>query len=223
MSVFPPANFAFRQFTAQAPLAPVKAVACKGFDGQSDRQAGALPHSAPSSLNRNPFPRLRAGNPLSRPVFSGPALPVRQSAADGGITRNFPFQIIADALSCQAIITLNRGSASSCSRKTSLSPFFWQPALPAACQRPRNAVWPVPLSAPQSRMQPTATWSPARPLARLRARPLAASNWACRPANPAIDLTAAPQRRGPAPTPRPFRVATRSGLFAYQSVPARTD
>ncbi len=227
MSVFLPATSRFRQSAAQALGLPGFAVAFGGQGRSFGRRFGAGIGPRPSLPNRFPSPNCRPGVSTVGPGFCH-----RQSLAYGRIGGFFPFYPVANALSSRSIKTLTRGSLS-CSTPNFLQPFWSpQPCL-AACQRPHSAALPVPLSARPLPMPPMKTWLPAPPLARLLARPPVASNWACRPANPATKRPAAPRRglslnpaarkRGPDLTPRPFRASARGGLFACQSVPARTD
>lgn len=217
MSVFSPVPERLWQDAAQAPAAAELRI---DFDRSArNHQAvpGAMPHLAPGVADCYP-------SPICRPDIStvGPDLRPRQSLADARSAAFFPFHGTASAVFWQAITNQNRG-ISSCSRSFP-QPFSAQPLWPAACPRPHSVAWQAPLSARPSPMPLMKTWSPARPLARLRARPPAASSWAFRPARPATDhdLTAAPPR-GPDLTPRPFRTAVRGGLFACHSAPARAD
>ena len=192
-------------------------------------RSSALPNPAPVFHSSTASPSYRSGVSTAGPTFA--SVYTSRNGQDIANARVrvaklgfFPFPAKADGLSSRAIKTLIRGSSSSCSRKTQSSPFFWPLALPVACPPRKSAALPVLSSAQPLPMPPTKTWSLVRPLARLQALPPVASNWACRPAPRATDLTltAAPLR-GPDLTPRPFRAAVRGGLFACQSAPARAD
>lgn len=229
MSAFLPVNRSHWQSAAGAFSGADFRVAFVSATRNHKSRSRAFPHPAPIFHSSTTSPTYWSGVSTAGPTpFAKRDLQIGQVLANARACvaepRFFPFPAKADGLSSRAIKTLIRGSKSSCSRKTQSSPFFWPPALPVACPPRKSVALPVPSSARLSLMQPTKTWSLVQPLARLLARPLVASNWACRPAPRATDLTltAAPLR-GPDLTPRPFRAPARSGLFACQSAPARAD
>lgn len=215
MSVFPPVTSGFRQNAAHPLVAAELPIATGGWNRKHECDRSASPHPGAGGQVCYPSPTDRSGVSTAGPDFvDGQGL---ANGVNGGI---FPFSPALDGLSSGVIITLNRGSTTCSRNRFSRSP-FWPAPSRAACPPRKAAASLAPLSVRPLPMPQMKIWSPVRRLVRWLVLPLAASNWACRPA---IDLThtAAP-RRGPVLTPRPSRASARGGLFACQSAPARAD
>jgi hypothetical protein len=178
----PPNPLAFRHSSAQHPHGLNFAFAPTHPDGQSDRAGRRLPWSGSCSHTCYPSPILRSGpSQTGSQIFCN-----RRGNADCVTETNFPFESLWFAVDSAAIKTPTRGSKKCRNQLSSLpfSPFRFRPA----CRTRHRAGLPVPQLAPLSRMRWTKTWSQALPLAALPVLPVAASNWACRPASRATDL-----------------------------------
>jgi hypothetical protein len=171
-----PMPAAIRQAFAQASNSRANAFAMQSLLNDGFR-VGRLRFGLRNS-NCYPSPSLRSG-----PSQTGP-LPSRTNGVKGP-NRS---EIRGLAVEPATIKTTKRGSSKCASRL--LSSLFSRHPFPVACRTPHRAGLLAPLLAPWSPMRWMKTWSQALPLAGSLELRLVGSSWACRPAIPAIDLSA---------------------------------
>ncbi|MEY4695777.1 MAG: hypothetical protein RIT14_205 [Pseudomonadota bacterium] len=221
-----PIRFSKWQTSARPVRAAASAFACRSCHGQNGQRADRPTLAIRPGEDVIPSPILWPGPLKVRPPFPlGPATLTQRSPARGSadrmpatrLSRGFGFLNAVGALSWVQTTTL-RGSHP-CAHPLSSSPFC-PPRLPAACKPRQSAAWPALSPAWPWPMPWTKTWLQARRLAPWPVRPPAASNWACRPANP-TDLTAF--GRPPSFVIGPSGQHARMALFVFASRPGRAE